>query len=80
MFQDLTSLVVDIGNFTTKVGYGGDEAPRIVTSSCLAEPVSMEEDREFFVGTKYLNLDKTDLEIQTLHDSNSGAKYPRINE
>lgn len=80
MFQDLTSLVVDIGSFSTKVGYGGDECPRIVTSSCLAEPVSMGEDRELFAGNKYLNLDKTDLEIQSLHRPSSETEYPTINE
>jgi actin-related protein len=33
MFQDLTSLIVDIGTNKTRVGYGGDDAPKIIASS-----------------------------------------------
>ena len=42
MFQDLTSLVVDMGLSTTKIGYGGDEAPKIFTSSYVGLPTSMD--------------------------------------
>jgi actin-related protein len=38
MFQDLTSLVLDIGTYQTRIGYGGDEAPKIVTPSYIAYP------------------------------------------
>ena len=63
MFQDLTTLVVDVGTFSAKIGYGGDEAPKIVCPSYVGIPNAMDGDREFYAGTKYLNLDKTDLQI-----------------
>jgi len=33
MFQDLTSLVVDIGTAHTRIGYGGDDAPKLMPHS-----------------------------------------------
>lgn len=33
MFQDLTSLIVSIGTYSSKIGYGGDDAPKIMTPS-----------------------------------------------
>jgi actin-related protein len=41
MFQDLTSLVVDIGTAKTKIGYGGDDAPKLITSSYLGSSTEM---------------------------------------
>ena len=35
MFQDLTSLVLDIGTHKSKIGYGGDDAPKLITNSYL---------------------------------------------
>jgi actin-related protein len=37
MFQDLTSLVFDIGTYSSKIGYGGDDSPRIISSSYLSK-------------------------------------------
>jgi actin-related protein len=42
MFQDLTSLVLDIGTYQSRIGYGGDEAPKIVAPSYVASPAVME--------------------------------------
>ena len=36
MFQDLTTLVLDIGTYKSKIGYGGDDAPKLITSSNLS--------------------------------------------
>lgn len=44
MFQDLTSLVLDIGTCKTRVGYGGDDAPKVVCSSYVARPTVMERE------------------------------------
>lgn len=41
MFQDLTSLVLDIGTYQTKIGYGGDEAPKIIAPSAIAYSAAM---------------------------------------
>ncbi len=36
MFQDLTSLVLDIGTYKSKIGYGGDDAPKLITNSYVS--------------------------------------------
>jgi actin-related protein len=41
MFQDLTTLVLDIGTCKSKIGYGGDDAPKLITSSYLSRNNSM---------------------------------------
>lgn len=67
MFQDLTSLVLDIGTYQSRIGYGGDEAPKIVAPSYVASPAVMDSsERKILVGKKYLGLDKTDLEIESI--------------
>jgi actin-related protein len=33
MFEDLTSLIVDIGSHHTRIGYGGDDAPKLMPYS-----------------------------------------------
>ena len=64
MFQDLTSLVLDIGTFQSKMGYGGDEAPKVVAPSYVTSQAVMDEsEKKVLAGKKYLCLDKTDLEI-----------------
>lgn len=35
MFQDLTSLIINVGTYSTKIGYGGDDAPKIMTPSFI---------------------------------------------
>ncbi len=37
MFQDLTSLVVDVGTYSTKIGFGGDDAPKITSLSYVGQ-------------------------------------------
>ena len=36
MFQDLTSIVVDLGTYRTRIGYGGDDAPKLMPYSFLS--------------------------------------------
>lgn len=33
MFEDLTSMIVDIGTHHTRIGYGGDDAPKLMPYS-----------------------------------------------
>lgn len=42
MFQDLTSLVLDIGSYQSRIGYGGDESPKIIAPSYVASPAAMD--------------------------------------
>jgi len=60
MFQDLTSLVLDVGTFKTKIGYGGDDAPKIIANSYVSRNTSMdlEGNTKYLIGDKYLNLDR----------------------
>jgi len=59
MFQDLTSLVLDVGTSKTKIGYGGDDAPKIIASSYVSEKssIDIEDNTKYFVGDKYLSID-----------------------
>ena len=44
MFQDLTSIVVDMGTQRTRIGYGGDDAPKLTPYSYLTHfPSAMNE-------------------------------------
>ena len=62
MFQDLTSLVIDIGTYKSKIGYGGDDAPKIISNSYLLKNTSMdvEGQHRYLVGDKYFAIDRDD--------------------
>ena len=36
MFQDLTTLVVDIGTAYSRIGFGGDDAPKLMPHSLVS--------------------------------------------
>jgi actin-related protein len=42
MFQDLTSLVLDIGTYQSRIGYGGDEGPKIIAPSYVSSTSTMD--------------------------------------
>lgn len=42
MFQDLTTLVLDIGTLKSKIGYGGDDAPKLMVNSYVSKNGGME--------------------------------------
>ena len=55
MFQDLTSLVVDLGSATSKIGYGGDDAPRLTPASYVShyDSAMISEDHSaYHIGDK----------------------------
>lgn len=63
MFQDLTSLVVDLGTSRSSIGYGGDDAPRLMPSSYVAQYDSAmlnEDQQQHRVGDKFLMADRPD--------------------
>lgn len=41
MFDDLTSFVIDIGTHSAKLGYGGDDSPKIICPSYIASKATM---------------------------------------
>jgi actin-related protein len=81
MFQDLTSLVLDIGTFQARIGYGGDEAPKVVAPSFVVSQAAMEEsERKMLAGKKYLCLDRTDLEIESIFRHKGEGQAFQIDE
>ena len=80
MFQDLTSLVVNVGTCSTKIGYGGDDAPKIITPSfvgkCCSDMIpEIGEDRgKLLTGQKYMSLNRPDLEIESVFAHHSESK------
>jgi actin-related protein len=68
MFQDLTSLVLDIGTLKSKIGYGGDDAPKIISNSYLLKNTSMdvEGQHKYTIGDKYFTMDRDDREIESI--------------
>lgn len=67
MFQDLTTLVLDIGTHSARIGYGGDEAPRLDVPSQVSYSATMgDEDKKLLAGNKYLDFDRTDREIESI--------------
>lgn len=63
MFQDMTSLVVDIGTARSRIGYGGDDAPHLMPHSYVSsdgEAMNDVDHSNFLVGDKYLGLDRRD--------------------
>lgn len=78
MFEDLTSLVVDIGTHHTRIGYGGDDAPKLMPYSYLTyNPTNMEaeDSHKFLVGDKYLYLDRSQNEIHSIFDRKGADGY-----
>jgi actin-related protein len=59
MFQDLSTLVVDIGTQRSRIGYGGDDAPKLIPYSYVNsydEAMHEEGKSLYHVGDKYLNM------------------------
>ena len=46
MFDDLTSFVVDIGTHSSRLGYGGDDSPKIIAPSYISSRVTMGDDEK----------------------------------
>ena len=63
MFQDMTSLVVDVGTYRSRIGYGGDDAPLLMPYSYVSswgEAMQDEEHSKYICGDKYLNTERPD--------------------
>ena len=68
MFQDLTSLVLDIGTQKSKIGYGGDDAPKIISNSYILKNTSMdvEGQHRYVIGDKYFAMDRDDRDVESI--------------
>lgn len=70
MFQDLTSIIVDLGSSHTRIGYGGDDAPRLTPHSYVSQSASSmnsEGEGEYRVGDKYLWSSRADNEVLSIY-------------
>ncbi len=78
MFQDLTSLVVDLGSATSKIGYGGDDAPRLTPASYVShyDSAMLNEDHStYHIGDKYLWNDRNDNNILSIYQQKGHEGY-----
>jgi actin-related protein len=69
MFQDMTSLVVDIGTARARIGYGGDDAPLLMPHSLLssyAEGMHDADRPRYNIGDKHLSADRPDNEVASI--------------
>ncbi len=69
MFQDMTSLVIDVGTWRSRIGYGGDDAPLLMPHSYLSswgESMRDADSTQFQIGDKYLSSDRPDNEIHSI--------------
>lgn len=78
MFQDLTSLVVDIGTARSRIGYGGDDAPRLMPASFVSscgEAMHEEGKNPYFIGDKHLFSEREDNEISSIFAKKGAEGY-----
>lgn len=78
MFQDLTSLVVDIGTQRSRIGYGGDDAPKMMPYSYVSsfgEVMLQEGQSAFQIGDQSLFSDRGDNEIHSIFHRKGADGY-----
>lgn len=78
MFQDMTSLVVDIGTARARIGYGGDDAPLLMPHSLLATHPSQMQDAghsSYSLGDKQLFADRTDTQLASIFSKHGSEGY-----
>lgn len=78
MFQDLTSLVVDLGTAYSRLGYGGDDAPKLMPHSLVSTHSSamQEEDHSGLrVGDKHLNRPVEGEEVHSIFSQRGKEGY-----
>ena len=78
MFQDLTSILVDLGTQHTRIGYGGDDAPRLMPYSSITHfPSAMSEEStsEYQAGDKYLWTERPDNEVMSIYKRKGEEGY-----
>jgi actin-related protein len=78
MFQDLTSIVVDLGSQRTSIGYGGDDAPKLMPYSYLSRfgsAMSEEKGSDYRIGDKYLWSERADNELLSIYQQKGEEGY-----
>lgn len=77
MFQDMTSLVVDIGTARARIGYGGDDAPLLMPHSAVSSFGEAMRDaaHPYLVGDKHLLTDRADNEVLSIFSKKGAEGY-----
>ena len=77
MFQDMTSLVVDIGTARARIGYGGDDAPLLMPHSAVSSfgEAMRDASHPFLVGDKHLHADRSDNEVLSIFSKKGAEGY-----
>ena len=78
MFQDLTSLVVDLGTAHSRIGYGGDDAPKLMPHSCISshsQTMEQEGNYSYLVGDKHLSTPLDQHEIHSIFNKKGLEGY-----
>lgn len=78
MFQDLTSIVVDLGTAKTRIGYGGDDAPRLMPHSYVSRDtsaMSSEQDSDIRIGDKHLWSSRDGNEVLSIFHKKGQEGY-----
>lgn len=78
MFQDLSTLVVDIGTQRSRIGYGGDDAPKLMPYSYVnsyGSEMQEEGKSQYKIGDKYLTMGGQDHDIQSIFTKKGAEGY-----
>lgn len=78
MFQDLSTLVVDIGTQRSRIGYGGDDAPKLMPYSYVnsyGSAMQEEGKSQYSVGDKYLSMERQDHDILSIFTRKGAEGY-----
>ena len=77
MFQDLSSLVVDLGSSHSRIGYGGDDAPRLTPASYVSyyNGEMASEGQEYRVGDKSLWNDRENNSLLSIYERKGAEGY-----
>lgn len=78
MFQDMTSLVVDIGTARARIGYGGDDAPLLMPHSLLTSHSAAMHDTghtPYSLGDKQLFADRPDSQLTSIFTKHAADGY-----
>ncbi len=62
-------MVLDIGTSKSKIGYGGDDAPKIISNSAVLRNSSMDVEgtNKYLVGDKYFGIEREDREVESIY-------------
>ena len=79
MLSSLTTLIVDIGNFNTRIGYSSDSCPMVDVNSFVFSSKTISEEKQDFSFSHYLCIGKKNSTIESIFNENELESYPNLN-